>query len=237
LLDTFDIAVVACVAVFAYGLYRQRKRDAELPGRASELGLQFVRSAGNVARLLEEMGPFALLKLGYGPSLRDLMRGERGGYEVAVFDYGAGISADQRRTRHWRTVVRVASPSLRLPAFTVEWQSSRGDVLRRPEDRLERLERHSLYAEVRDALACVSFDGHPRFSQDYKVRGNDAAAIAATFGEPVLAFFEQSRGWNVESLGDRLLFDRDAFLVEPAKLGAFLDEVLGLVRLLEGKAS
>lgn len=230
-----QVAIVAVVAVFVYGLYRQWRRDADLPQRAIELGFRFLGSAGDSARILEEQGPFALLKLGYGRSVRDVMRGERGGYDITVFDYGARTRANREAGRYWRTVVRVASPSLRLPAFTLEWQSSSGDTLRRPEDRLERLERHSLYAEVRDALACVPFDHHPRFSRDYKVRGNDEPAIAATFGEAALAVFEQNRGWNIESLGDRLLLDRDAFTVQPAKLEAFLDEVIGLVGVLEGK--
>ena len=230
-----QVAIVGVVAVFAYGLYRQWKRDAELPLRAIELGFRFLGSAGNSVRILEEVGPFAFLQLGYGRSVRDLMRGERGGYDITVFDYGAGTRADGTGGHHWRTVVRVESPSLRLPAFTLEWQSSSGDRLRRPEDRLERLERHSLYAEVRDALACVPFDHHPRFSHDYKVRGNDEPAIAATFGGAALAFFEQNRGWNIESLGDRLLLDRETFTVQPAKLEAFLDEVIRLVGVLEGK--
>jgi hypothetical protein len=228
------VANVAIVAVFLYGFYRQRRRrDADLRQRAIELGFQFLGSAGDSARVLEEQGPFALLKNGYGRYVRDVMRGERGGYDITVFDYGA--AAREGGAHDWRTVVRVASPSLRLPAFTLEWQSWRGDPLRRPEDRVERLEQHSLYAEVRDALACVAFDHHPRFSHDYKVRGNDDAAIAATFGEAALAVFEQKPGWYIESLGDRLLLDRDRFTVPPARLEAFLDEVIGLVRVLEGK--
>jgi hypothetical protein len=226
---------VAIVAVFVYGFYRDRRRDADLRRRAIELGLRFLGTTRDSARILEEQGPFALLRNGYGRSVRDVMRGERGGYDITVFDYGAATRDGGGGGRDWRTVVRVASPSLRLPAFTLEWQSWRGDPLRRPEDTEELIEQHSLYAVVRDALACVPFDHHPRFSHDYKVRGNDDAAIAATFVEAVLAFFEKNPGWNIESVGDRLLLDRGVFTVQPARLEAFLDEVIGLVRLLEGK--
>jgi len=227
-------AVVAAglAAVFMYGVYRQWRRGAALRQRATEMGFQFLGSPRNSALELEEVGPFALLRLGYLPSVRNLMRGARGGYEVTVFDYGA--RPRPRASRFWRTAVRIASPSLRLPAFTLERQSLLGDSLRRPESTLER---PSLSADVRDALASVEVERHPRFSQDYRLRGTDQAAIAATFGETALAFFEQTRGWNVDSLGDRLLVDRGGFSVEPAQLEPFLDEVLRLVGVLEGKAS
>jgi hypothetical protein len=218
-------------------VYRQRRRAAALPGCAADLGLRFLGSPQDSARELEEMGPFALWRLGYQPSVQNLMRGARGGFDLDVFDYGARVVQKTSGIPLCRTVVRIASPSLRLPAFTLESQSFLGDALRRPQSRLERIERHSLAAEVRDALASVEFEGHPRFVRDYRVRGNDQAAIAATFGPAALAFFEQSGGWNVESVGDRLLVDRGVFIVQPPQLEAFLDEVLRLVGVLEGKAS
>jgi hypothetical protein len=229
------VVTAGVIAVFAYGIYRQRRRAAALRQRAVEMGFEFLGTPSSSARALAEVGPFALLRLGYSPSVRNLMRGARGGYDLTVFDYGA--RATPREACFWRTVVRIAAPSLRLPAFTVEWQSLVADSLRRPDSRLERLERHSLVAEVRDALASVEFARHPRFSRDYRVRGNDQAAIAAALGDTAVAFFEQRRGWNVESLGDRLIVDRAAFTVDAAQLEPFMDEVLQMVGVLEAKAS
>jgi hypothetical protein len=215
------------VAVYAYGVYRDRRREAALQRRAAEMGFELVEAPS--ARDREDLGPFAVLRLGDAPEVRNLMRGERGGYEVTVFDLGARRRPGDGGSPVWRTAVRVASPSLRLPAFVLDLQSRAGDPLRRPDSRLDR---PSLLDDVRTALATVDLDGDPGFAKHYRLRGIHQEAIRGAFGAPARAVLERSRGWNAESLGDRVLFDRQAYRLDASHLEAVLDELVGLTRLL-----
>src|SRR5438045_2293730 len=97
------ILTVACVALFLYGFFRQTRRELALPARATSLGLEYFGEPPQSGPVLDEMGPFALLQLGYHRSVRNLMRGARGAYELAVFEYGAG--ATREGTHSWRAVV------------------------------------------------------------------------------------------------------------------------------------
>ena len=207
------------VAALAWFLLRQRKKRADtLRLRAPALGLEFLGNAPDADVEVAELGPFALLRRGIRRYVENRLRGSRDGYDVRVFDYGYTASSDDTST--WRTVVRIASPALRLPAFTLE-----------PRTLLEDL------GEAFGVIQPVDFEGHARFSQDYLLRGPEPDAIRAAVGEPALAFLETSGGWSVESLGDRLLVSRENATVPPERIDAFLADVLGLVRTLDARAS
>jgi hypothetical protein len=207
------------VGALAWFLLRQKKKRANaLRLRAPALGLEFLGNAPDADADIAELGPFALLRGGIRRYVENRMRGSRDGYDVRVFDYGYTASSDDTST--WRTVVHLASPALRLPAFTLE-----------PRTLIEDL------GEAFGVIQPVDFEGHARFSQDYLLRGPEPDAIRAAVGEPALTFFETSGGWSVESLGDRLLVSRENATVPPERIDAFLADVLGLVRTLVARAS
>jgi hypothetical protein len=207
------------VGALAWFLLRQKKKRANaLRLRAPALGLEFLGNAPDADADIAELGPFALLRGGIRRYVENRMRGSRDGYDVRVFDYGYTASSDDTST--WRTVVRIASPALRLPAFTLE-----------PRTLIEDL------GEAFGVIQPVDFEGHARFSQDYLLRGPEPDAVRAAVGEPALAFFETSGGWSVESLGDRLLVSRENATVPPERIDAFLADVLGLVRTLVARPS
>ena len=207
------------VGALAWFLLRQRKKRAEaLRLRAPALGLEFLGNAPDADVEIAELGPFALLRRGIRRYVENRLRGSRDGYDVRVFDYGYTRSSHDTST--WRTVVRIASPALRLPAFTLE-----------PRTLLEDL------GEAFGVIQPVDFEGHARFSQDYLLRGPEPDAIRAAVEQPAIAFFETSGGWSVESLGDRLLVSRENATVPPERIDAFLAEVLRLVRTLDARTS
>ena len=133
---------------------------------------------------------------------------------------GPADAASSDDTSTWRTVVRVASPSLRLPDFTLA-----------PKTLLEDL------GEAFGVIHPVDFAGHPRFSEDYVLRGPDPEAIRGAIGERALAYLAAHRGWSTESRDGRLIVYRENDKVAPERLDAFLAEVLQLVRVLDGTAS
>lgn len=197
---------------------RQRKQRAEALRRAAPaLGLEYAGRASDAAAEAAALGPFALLMRGSSRYFDNRLRGSRDGYDLVVFDYGYTASSDDTST--WRTAVRVASPSLRLPEFTLA-----------PKTLLEDL------GEVFRVIEPIAFESHPHFAEDYVLRGPDAGAIRAVFGEPALAYFAAHRDWRVESGGDRVLLSREK-TVAPERLDSFLADVLRLVRVLDGSAA
>jgi len=206
-------------AALIWFVVRQRKKRAEtLRLRAPALGFEYLGHAPDADGAAAELGPFALLRRGTSRYVENRLRGSRDGYDLFLFDYGCTASSDDTST--WRTVVRVASPSLRLPDFTLA-----------PKTLLEDL------GEAFGVIQPVAFDGHPRFSEDYVLRGPDPDAIRRAIGEPALAYLAAHRQWSVESREERLIVYRENDKVPPERLDAFLAEVLQLVRALDGTAS
>ena len=206
-------------AALIWFVVRQRKKRAEtLRLRAPALGFEYLGHAPDADAAAAELGPFALLMRGTSRYVENRLRGSRDGYDLFLFDYGCTASSDDTST--WRTVVRVASPSLRLPDFTLA-----------PKTLLEDL------GEAFGVIQPVAFDGHPRFSEDYVLRGPDPDAIRRAIGEPALAYLAAHRQWSVESREERLIVYRENDKVPPERLDAFLAEVLQLVRALDGTAS
>jgi len=206
-------------AALIWFVVRQRKKRAEtLRLRAPALGFEYLGHAPDADGAAAELGPFALLRRGTSRYVENRLRGSRDGYDLFLFDYGCTASSDDTST--WRTVVRVASPSLRLPDFTLA-----------PKTLLEDL------GEAFGVIQPVAFDGHPRFSEDYVLRGPDPEAIRGAIGEAALAYLAAHRDWSAESRGRRLIVYRENDKVAPERLDAFLAEVLQLVRVLDGTAS
>jgi len=206
-------------AALVWFVVRQRKKRAEtLRLRAPALGFEFLGNAPEADAAAAELGPFALLMRGVRRYVENRLRGSREGYDLDLFDYGYTASSDDTST--WCTVVRVAAPSLRLPDFTLA-----------PKTLLEDL------GEAFGVIHPVDFAGHPRFSEDYVLRGPDPEAIRGAIGETALAYLAAHRGWSTESRDGRLIVYRENDKVAPERLDAFLAEVLQLVRVLDGTAS
>jgi len=210
--------VLGTVALVWFVRRRKKNRTEALRLRAPALGLEFLGTAPDADAELAELGGFALLSGGMRRYVENRLRGTRDGYDLVIFDYGYTASTDDTST--WRTVVRVSSPGLRLPDFTLAPKTLLADL-----------------GEAFGVIQPVEFPRHPRFAEDYVMRGPDPDAIRAAVGEPALAYFENRRDWSVESRDGRLLVSRENHTVPVEQLDAFLADVVQLVRTLEGRAS
>lgn len=222
---TGALSVLSCpgmalgAGALVWFVVRQRKKRAEtLRLRAPALGLEFLGNAPDADAAVAELGTFALFMRGVSRYVENRLRGSRDGYDLVLFDYGYTPGSGDTST--WRTVVRVTSPSLRLPDFTLA-----------PKTLLEDL------GEAFGVIHPVDFEGHPRISEDYVLRGPDPDAIRGAVGEAALAYLATHRDWSAESRDGRLIVYRENDKVAPERLDAFLAEVLQLVRALDGTAS
>jgi hypothetical protein len=121
LLIVVALGAFAAVAYFSY--QARQKRIAELTGLGMRLGLQY--SPTDSERLVDL--PFALFGRGDGRKIQDVLRGERDGCTVHVFDYeyydetrstdGNGMSHSSRSYTHFTCgmlTLRFAAPHLVL---------------------------------------------------------------------------------------------------------------------------
>jgi hypothetical protein len=214
--------VLAVVSLIWYAIHRQRRRAAAMRARASALGFEFLGNLGPsyADRTLRELGPFAFFGQGDRRFLWNRMRGARDGYDLALFDYAYTFALTTSRSSRKGasgTVVWVAAPSLRLPTFRLQPR---------------------FFSDTPDQAAGFThpaeFERHPRFTKDYILHGAGREALAAAFPETALAFFAQSPGWYVESLGDRVIVHREEDIAVD-RLDTFLNDVLRVVRALEGR--
>lgn len=212
-------ATAVGVAALLWHLLRGRKqRAAALRRRAAEIGFDFLGDAPEAGAETEAIGPFPLFAGGGRRRFANRMRGTANGYETLVCDYGSGLLPGERLT--WCTVVRLGSLSLRLPPFTLSPRAPLASA--------------AAASSPRDGVP-VGLD--PRFSEQYAVEGADEGALRAVFAEPAAGFFAEHGGWTVESLGDRVLVYRRSETVPPARLGAFLADVLRVAAVLHGRPS
>ena len=132
----------------------------------------------------------------------------------AQFTEGSGKSS---RTYH-QTVVTFKSDRTRLiPVFVL-----------RPE---------SLGDKIGGLFGGKDFDfpTHPKFSGKYLLRGPLEPAVREFFTDAVLAFFEEEKGWTIESVDGRLFIYRERQRPKPEEMQTFIEKRRSIYTLLTEK--
>lgn len=165
--------------------------------------------------LHQSLKRFHLATLGPYSTMKNLMCGQRDGTDIAIFEY--------EYPRGKNNTIRQ----------TVIWMQRRGTRLTefalRPEGVWNQLGGWSGHGDI-------NFDSHPNFSRDYLLRGDDENAIRELFTDEVLNFYESHSELITEGEGNKLLFYREAVLVPPEGILAFLEEALTLRSLFHPKS-
>lgn len=213
---TVGFALVVVVAVLGFEWYRKQKRRKQLRAVASQLGYEF--SEGGTGSFDSQSGFSLFTHSALHPGqASNWLRKMVDGATATVFDYIYTTGVGRRQRTHKQTVLLLASERLDLPSFAL-----------RPE---------GLTQKVQGALGNqdIDFAEHPGFSSGYLLEGSDEAQIRALFTAEKLAFFAERRGLSVEGKGRQLIYYRDHKLVSPKALQTFVEEGLGVLRLMAGK--
>jgi hypothetical protein len=152
-------------------------------------------------------------------TFRNVLRGTTAAGPTLVFDHAyKQISEDAENDRVIHTVIACQLRGADLPQFT--------------------LEPYGLIMKVASVFGRqqIAFASHPRFSNDYELRGPDELAIRALFGPFLLDWWEAlpaADAWAADGAGEWLLLYRHADLAlgqaeSPARLGELLREAEGL---------
>jgi hypothetical protein len=208
------VAIVYGIAVLAHQHHQDRIQA--LRELAARLGWSFQDAPP--AAIIPHVERFELFTQGRKRSIRNYLAGESDGGRLAVFDYSY-VTGDGKSRRTWKqTVLHVHSPRLDLPLFSL-----------RPENLLHRIGGLVGYQDI-------DIEGHPAFSREYLLRGQDESSIRAVFEPDVLAFYEAHGDRCTAGAGPDLLLWRSAKLASAEEVPALLEQGRDLLARFTSRA-
>ena len=185
--------------------------------RALADSLNFTLSEHPGMESLPRKDEFFLFSGKSSQSVPILLSGTIENVEVRILDYSySTFSATQERQlpSKLQTLALFQCPDHRWP-----------DSMMRPDSFAMKLPK---MLGVRD----IDFDDAPEFSKRYFLSGSDDAAIRGVFRKEVTDAFARRTGWCMEAHGDVIAFWRKDKRIPPKKIRPFLEEAIGLLRLL-----
>ncbi|MFS8860053.1 hypothetical protein [Synechococcus sp. H60.4] len=204
LFSFFLIGLLALVVYLAN--YLEKKRREALEQVARSLGMSFSAELpeGIRSRLLQ--AGFELFEQGYDRRFYNSMSKRLiDGTEIGAFDYKYTRGSGKSRGTHFQSVFWAYCEDLRLPDFRLHPNIP-------------------LFHDIAKAFGMqdINFEGHPKFSRSYLLRGEDEAKIRLRFHPRFLSFLEQHPPCCAEGSGPQLIVWRDNQQVSPEKMADWL---------------
>ena len=173
----------------------EKKRVSRLEEVAQELGLEFYPTG--LTELLERLASFSLFNQGYDRQIKNLIQGETGEVNLALFDYQYTTGSGKEKSTHRATVATISSTNLNCPDFLI-----------RPENFFDRIGSMIGFQDI-------DFDSHPAFSKLFVLQGSNEESIREFMRPEILNYFENHPGISVEGNGGMLIFYRGRTRVKP----------------------
>ena len=181
-----------------YSYYAEKKRREHLEQAALEMGLTFFPDGDE--RLLELLRRFRLFNQGRARKMKNLVQGDSGEVQIAIFDYQYTTGSGKNSTTHRMSIAALQSGELRCPDFTM-----------RPENFLDKIGGALGFQDI-------DFDSHPTFSQSFVLQSSDEEAVRKYFQPNLLEFFETRPGVCVEAQPGMMFFYRSGKRVKPDEI-------------------
>lgn len=214
------------VIALLLGVRRGRsRRGVALAEQALRMGLRYQQDDPGLST---ELPPFELLNRGRSRKIANVMRGEKSGSQVVLFDYSFYESPPRAFLvlKHHRGVCEVSvaclkTPSLSLPDFVLEPSSHRFVEQQLQAARTDPSGEPGLMGRGLMSLAShlgTDPSGWSFPDLPYGVRGTDEQAVRRLFSGPLFDHFRAHQGWIVEGSGPWLLFARPALFLDNESL-------------------
>jgi hypothetical protein len=204
--SAFGIFVVLLALLIGGALYFQKKRSDKIEAAARALGFTFRRKATKEDKAL--IVGSHLAKAGYAPRTVHNVLQLSGPAELAMFlfdySYAIGTIKDHDRTIG-QTIIRMHSPLLRLPPFSISPENTFSEI-------------GKFFGD-----SDINFSEAPEFSRKYLLLGPDEAAVRQLFNSSIIQFFEQERDLTVEAAGDLMFLYRYNKVVKAEEMGTFVE--------------
>lgn len=194
-------------------LIMDRRRQRHLSEFADELKLQFFPEVGRLKSkspvalpLKTQLASFRLASVGRAQRVRNVIFGDAGATELAIFDYQYTVGSGKSTKTKRQTVMYMCNQGQRFPSF-----------LLRPEGFFDRLGSMLGFKDI-------NFEEHPEFSSAFVLNGQDEAAIRKLFTPDLMDYFMQHRDMTLEAQDGKMIFYRSQKRVAPAKVRQFMED-------------
>ena len=147
------------------------------------------------------------------PDIIALLQRPHDGGTASVFDYAYTVESGKNHTTFTQTVVAFHTPRLQLPFFALCPESF-----------------FSFIGEM-FGYTDIDFATHPRFSDSFKLTGQNEIAIRQIFHPQALSFFEAIPKVRVDGGGNYLFIYVHDQTYQPENLNAFLNMALSIYNL------
>ena len=201
--SAFGIFVVLLALLIGGALYFQKKRSDKIEAAARALGFTFRRKATKEDKAL--IVGSHLAKAGYARTVHNVLQ-PSGPAELAMFlfDYSYSIGTSGYGQTVGQTIIRMQSPLLRLPPFSISPENTFSEI-------------GKFFGD-----SDINFSEAPEFKK-YLLRGPDEAAVRQLFNSSIIQFFEQERDLTVEAAGDLMFLYRYNKQVTAEEMGTFVE--------------
>lgn len=170
---------------------------------------------------VEELSQLPLLGGGVSRQLRNLMIGRIEDGEVHIFDFSNTISNDDDgpATSYRRSVVRLHSPRLVLPLFTLTPKGAGSQFVRR------------LLPTI--AAEDIDLANFPALQNSYWLTSNDAMRARALLAPAIVEFLAHGEPLSIEGNGDQFIFyGGGVSYLDAQALAALYERAVEMYRLL-----
>jgi hypothetical protein len=186
-----------------YASMQAKKRTEAYQAQATQMGLDFAESSGE---LVESLRDFALFQRGRSKKARNVLSGDAGDVKISIFDYHFTTGSGKNRKVNQQTVVLLQSTNIQSPMFSMRQQG--------------------FFDKFGKALGFqdIDFTSHPKFSQMFVLQGANEQAVRRFFTPSLLEFFETQEKVSVEGGMGRVMIYNARKLLPPDKIKDALAE-------------
>ena len=201
------------VLFILFSLYANEKRTEELRAAAKRLHCSFSPNGKNLS--LDSLPSFHLFSLGRLPNISNVLHKSIENGEVWIFKYTYATGYGKNLSRHSQTVLLFDSKALTLPTFIVC-----------PEN---------ILCKLGQIFGCQDVDigTHPKFSEEYWLKGDDEARIRQHFNHQTLAYYEKNLGLTTEGSGRHLIIYNQLRIISSKKIDEFLEQGIEIAELFK----
>ena len=196
------IALVVGILIITH--VQAKKRTEALQRVANALDMRF----GAEKRNPDELGlaHMNLFSKGHARKAYNVMSGQFADADCILFDYRYTTGGGKHSTTHVQTVVAFRVPGAQIPQFVCK-----------PEHFFHK------FADM-FGFEDINFEEYPRFSEAYRLNGENEARIRTIFNANVIQLLEAEtiQPWSVDGAGDWLVVHRAGVTVKPDDCSEFL---------------
>lgn len=209
----FPVGVFLLVAVIiVVGLLFEHKRNKRLEELAGQLRMSYTKKPD--PQVLHHHAGFHLFNQGHSRNAANLMERSLSGTDTAYFEYRYTTGHGKNSSVHRQSIISVSNPGVSFPQFVLG-----------PENFL-----HRIYQKF--AGTDINFENYPEFSRQFQLKGLGEAGIRELFADEVIRFLEGSKGLNIESSGNRIIFYKKRSRCSVKQIEQFIRDSLECYTLL-----